>query len=174
MILIVLLGLPLSINLIAQTDSTYWKNMALEVASQLELTFRDRNFKEYAKLNHPKIIEMMGSIEDFSVMMEDQMKQIETEAHIDSVDFGIPFNFVKCDKSINCLLTQTLLMSVSDSFSVKSTVYLLGISEDDGTTWYFLDASNGEEYLDAIVPDRCKYFAVPEKEMSYIRYKRKD
>ena len=173
-IIFLLMLIPLSINLKAQTDSTYWKNMALEVASELELTFRDRNFKAYAQLNHPKLVEMMGTVDDFAQMMEEQMAQIEVEAKIDSIDFGVPFNFVKCEKSINCLLPQTLIMSVSDSLSLKSVVYLLGISEDSGNTWYFIDASNGEEFLDAIIPNRCKIFVIPKKEEEFIRTYKND
>ena len=156
----------------AQSDSTFWKNMALETASDLEMTFRDRDFRAYAKLNHPKLVEMMGTVDDFATMIDEQMKQIEAEVKIDSIDFGVPFNFMKCDNSINCLLPQTLFMRISDTLAIRSTVYLLGVSENGGKTWYFVDATNGEQYLDAIVPNRCKVFAIPNKEQEYIRVKK--
>ena len=156
----------------AQADSTFWKNMALETASDLEMTFREHDFKAYALLNHPKLIEMMGTVDDFATMMEQQMKQIEAEVQIDSIDFGVPFNFMKCDNSINCLLPQTLFMRISDTLAMRSTVYLLGVSENGGKKWYFVDATNGEQYLDAIVPNRCKVFAIPNKEQEYIRVKK--
>ena len=156
----------------AQADSIFWKNMASETASDLEMTFREHDFKAYAQLNHPKLIEMMGTVDDFATMMEEQMKQIEAEVKIDSIDFGVPFNFKKCETSINCLLPQTLFMSISDTLAMRSTVYLLGISENGGKKWYFVDATNGEQYLDAIVPNRCKVFAIPNKEQEYIRVKK--
>ena len=158
----------------AQADSIFWKNMASETASDLEMTFREHDFKAYAQLNHPKIIEMMGTVDDFATMMEEQMKQIEAEVKIDSIDFGVPFNFKKCETSINCLLPQTLFMRISDTLAMRSTVYLLGISENGGKKWYFVDATNGEQYLDAIVPNRCKIFAIPNKEQEYIRVKKKN
>ncbi len=159
-----------SIN--AQSDSTFWKNMALETASDLEMTFREHDFKAYALLNHPKLVEMIGTVDDFSTMMQEQMKQIEAEVKIDSIDFGVPFNFIKCENSINCLLPQTLFMRISDTLAMRSTVYLLGVSENGGKKWYFFDATNGEQYLDAIVPNRCKIFAIPNKEQEFIRVKK--
>jgi hypothetical protein len=167
-----LISLIIYMPLKAQTDSTFWKNMASETASDLEITFREHNFKAYALLNHPKLIEMMGTADDFATMMEEQMKQIEAEVKIDSIDFGIPFNFMKCESSINCLLPQTLFMRISDTLAMRSTVYLLGVSENGGKKWYFVDATNGEEYLDAIVPNRCKVFVIPNKEQEYIRVKK--
>ena len=158
----------------AQSDSTFWKNMASETASDLEMTFRERDFKAYALLNHPKLVEMIGTLDDFANMMEEQMKQIEAEVKIDSIDFGIPFHFMKCETSINCLLPQTLFMRMNDTLAIRSTVYLLGISENGGKKWYFVDATNGEQYLDAIVPNRCKIFAIPNKEQEYIRVKKKN
>ena len=171
-VVLMIISLAFDCDIHAQADSTFWKNMALETASDLEMTFREHDFKAYALLNHPKLIEMMGTVDDFATMMEQQMKQIEAEVQIDSIDFGVPFNFMKCDNSINCLLPQTLFMRISDTLAMRSTVYLLGVSENGGKKWYFVDATNGEQYLDAIVPNRCKVFAIPNKEQEYIRVKK--
>lgn len=155
-------------------DSTFWKNMALETANDLELTFKERDYKRYAKLNHPKLIAMFGTEDDFAKMMEQQMGAIEKEVKIDSIDFGIPFNFLKCDSTINCLLSQTMMMQLGDTLAMRSTVYLLGVSDDSGKTWYFVDASNGAPFLDLIVPRRCKDFTIPDKKQEFIRLTKKD
>ena len=171
-VVLMIISLAFDCAIHAQSDSTFWKNMASETASDLEMTFREHDFKAYALLNHPKLVEMMGTVDDFAKIMEEQMKQIEAEVKIDSIDFGVPFNFMKCDNSINCLLPQTLFMRISDTLAIRSTVYLLGVSENGGKKWYFVDATNGEQYLDAIVPNRCKIFAIPNKEQEYIRVKK--
>lgn len=151
------------------SDSTFWKNMALETANDLELTFKERNYKRYAELNHPKLVAMFGTVDDFAKMMEQQMATIEKEVKIDSIDFGVPFNFVKCDSSINCLLSQSMIMRLGDSIGMRSTVYLLGVSDDVGKTWYFVDASNGAAFLDLIAPRRCKDFIIPDKKQEFIK-----
>lgn len=156
----------------AQTDSSYWKLSALKTAKKLETTFRQHDFRAYALLNHPKLVEMIGTVDDLAAIIEDQMKQIEAEVKIDSIEFGVPFNFMKCERSINCLLPQTLYMQINDSVALRSTVYLLGVSENESDKWYFVDATNGVLFLNAIVPNRCKIYAIPSKEQEYIRAKK--
>ena len=162
---------PLSI--IAQRDSIYWKDNAILRAGELEITFRLKDYKYYASLNHPKLVEMMGGVEKFAQTMDEQMKQIEAEVKIDSMDFGTPFNFMKCDsQTVNCILPQTMTLHISDTMALRSTVYLLGTSEDVGKTWYFLDGSNGALFLDTLVPFRCKTLAIPEREETFLTIKK--
>ena len=158
----------------AQSDSTFWKNMALETANDLELTFKEHDYKRYAELNHPKIVSMFGTMDDFAKMMEEQMAAIENEVKIDSIDFGVPFNFVKCDSAINCILSQTMIMRMGDTLAMRSTVFLLGNSDDNGKTWFFLDATNGASFLDAIVPNRCKMLEIPARKEEFIDLSKKN
>lgn len=167
---IILFFTPLSI--FAQNDSIFWKDYAILRAGELEITFRTKDYKYYASLNHPKLVEMMGGKDKFAQTMEEQMKQIETEVKIDSMDFGEPFNFIKCDTTVNCILPQTMIIRMSDTMALRSTVYLLGTSDDDGRTWYFVDASNGATFLDTIVPFRCKTLVIPEREQEFLTIKK--
>jgi hypothetical protein len=157
----------------AQSDSIFWKDNAVLRAGELEITFRVKDYKYYASLNHPKLVEMMGGTEKFAETLADQMKQLEAELKIDSMDFGEPFNFMKCDSNtVNCILPQTMIVHISDTMAIRSTVYLLGTSEDAGRTWYFLDGSHGAFFLDAIVPFRCKTLVIPEREQALLPIKK--
>ena len=157
------------------SDSLIWKKAALLRAVELENTFKIRDYKFYAQINHPKIVEMMGGSDAFAKTLEEQMKEIEKEVKMDSTDFGVPFNFVKCDSNVvNCILPQTIYIKLQDTLTMKSTVFLLGNSDDNGRTWYFLDASNGSEFLDAVVPKRCKILAIPDKKQEFIRMNKKN
>jgi hypothetical protein len=162
-----------SIPIFAQSDSTFWKDNAVLRAGELEITFKTKDYKYYASLNHPKLVEIMGGTEKFAQTLEEQMKQIEAEVKIDSMDFGYPFNFIRCDSNtINCILPQTMILRISDTMALRSTVYLLGTSDDVGKTWYFLDGSNGAFFLDAIVPFRCKTLVIPEREQEFLTIKK--
>ncbi len=149
-----------------QLDSVYWKESAHVKAIQLEIAFKMRDYRYYAELNHPKIVEMLGGKDKFVSVLSDQMKQVEEEVKIDSIDFGLPFNFSRCDSVVNCLLAQTMFMRLTDTMAMRSTIYLIGHSEDFGREWYFFDASNGAQLLDIVAPKRCKTLAVlpPERE----------
>jgi hypothetical protein len=173
LLILILFTYPLSI--FAQRDTIFWRDNAILRAGELEITFKMKDYKHYASLNHPKLVEMIGGEAAFAKMLEEQMSTLEQSIKIDSMDFGDPYQFTKCDSDsiINCLLPQTMLIRLDDTLTMRSTVYLLGVSEDKGNSWYFLDASNGATYLDALVPNRCKDFIIPERQQAFITEKKK-
>ena len=169
-LLSILLLLPLSIK--AQKDSIFWKNNAMVRAGELEITFKMRDYRYYASLNHPKLVEMMGGIDAFTKTIEEQMTQIEREMKIDSIDFGEPFGFMKCDSVINCILPQTTFLRLNDTMALRATNYLLGTSDDDGNTWFFVDGTIEVAYLDIILPKRCTLLAIPKREEEFLTIKK--
>jgi hypothetical protein len=153
-------------------DTFSWKFNAQLRAYALDSTFKTAAYKDYAQLNHPKLVELMGGVDEFAKILEEQMKQIEAEITIDSMKFEEPYSFIACDSAINCLLPQTMYFRINDSMGMRSKVYLLGNSEDKGMTWYFVDGSNGAMFLDTVLPFRCKTLEIPEKEIKMINIKK--
>ena len=146
------------------SDTLAWQISATKRASELEAFFNLRKWDSYVRYNHPKLIQMMGGVKKMTETVTQQMQTIENEMTIDSFDFGKPKGFVKCDSMVNCLLSQTLVLtSKKDLKSVRVTNFLLGVSEDKGSTWYFIDPDIGSELLDKIVPNKCKNLKIPRR-----------
>ena len=147
-----------------ERDTLVWQLSATVRAGELEAFFNLRKWDSYVRYNHPKLIKMMGGAEKMTETVTQQMQTIESEMTIDSFDFGKPIGFVKCESMINCLLSQTIILtSKKDSKSVRVTNFLLGVSEDEGITWYFIDPDIDAELLDKIVPNKCKNLKIPKR-----------
>jgi hypothetical protein len=158
-------------KMIAQADTAIWRLNAQDQAQRLDSAFKEKNWTRYAKLNHPRLVESMGGEAAFAQIMKDEMHKVDSLVKIDTMYFGTPYFFVSCDSSINCLLPQTMLIELNDTSLLRSRVYLVGSSEDKGRTWYFVDGSNGAEFLDVVIPNRCKNIVIPEKQQAFIRRK---
>jgi hypothetical protein len=161
-------------KMIAQIDTAIWRLNAQDQAQRLDSVFKQKNWTRYAKLNHPRLVEAMGGEAAFAQIMQDEMHKVDSLVKIDTMYFGTPYFFVSCDSSINCLLPQTMLIEMNDTSLLRSRVYLVGSSEDNGRTWYFVDGSNGAEFLDVVIPNRCKNIVIPEKQQAFIRRKESD
>ena len=161
-------------KMIAQTDTAIWRLNAQNQAQRMDSAFKEKNWTRYAKLNHPRLVEAMGGEVAFAQIMRDEMHKVDSLVKIDTMYFGTPYFFVSCDSSINCLLPQTMLIEMNDTSLLRSRVYLVGSSEDHGRTWFFIDGSNGAEFLDVVIPKRCKNLAIPEKQQAFIRRKNED
>ena len=145
-------------------DTLKWQLSAKARADKLEAFFNLRKWDSYVRSNHPKLISSMGGAEKMTETVTQQMQTIESEMVIESFEFGIPTGFVKCDSMINCLLSQTLILSSKkDAKSVRVNNFLLGFSEDEGVTWYFIDPDIGAELLKKIVPNKCKNLKIPKR-----------
>jgi hypothetical protein len=158
-------------KMMAQADTAIWRVNAQDQAQRLDSAFKEKNWTRYAKLNHPRLVEAMGGETAFAQTMQDEMHKVDSMVKIDTMYFGTPYFFVSCDSSINCLLPQTMLIALNDTSMLRSRVYLVGSSEDNGRTWFFVDGSNGAEFLDVVIPKRCKNLAIPEKQQAFIRRK---
>jgi hypothetical protein len=158
-------------KMIAQADTAIWRLNAQDQAQRLDSAFKEKNWTRYAKLNHPRLVESIGGEAAFAQIMKDEMHKVDSLVKIDTMYFGTPYFFVSCDSSINCLLPQTMLIELNDTSLLRSRVYLVGSSEDKGRTWYFVDGSNGAEFLDVVIPNRCKNIVIPEKQQAFIRRK---
>lgn len=174
--ILILIGIIGHFIVFAQAgDTLVWLQSASESAFQLHKSFTERDFEAYAKLNHPKLVEMMGGQDSFANTLYTQMKQIETEISIDSFSFGEPYNFIKKDTILHCTLPQTMVMrSLDSTFHIRSRIYLLGVSDNNGKTWFFLDTTNGAMFLDMVEPRRIRDYEVPEKEQEFIPKEKKD
>jgi hypothetical protein len=171
--IIFLLGMSFLIcgKMMAQADTAIWRVNAQDQARRLDSAFKEKNWMRYAKLNHPKLVQLMGGEDAFAQTMKDEMHKVDSLVKIDTMYFGTPYYFVSCDSSINCLLPQTMLIELNDTSLLRSRVYLVGSSEDKGRTWYFVDGSNGAQFLDEVISNRCKNLVIPDKQQKFIRRK---
>ncbi len=150
----------------SEKDTLIWQLSATVRVGELDAFFNLRKWDSYVRYNHPKLIQLMGGAEKMTETVTQQMKTIELEMTIDSFGFGKPINFVKCDSIVNCLLLQTIVMTQKkDAKSIRVTNFLLGVSEDEGITWYFIDPDIGAELMDKIVPNRCKNLKIPPRKL---------
>jgi hypothetical protein len=172
-VVVALVGM-ISYKMKAQADTAIWRLNAQEQAQRLDSAFKQKNWTQYAKLNHPKLVEAMGGETTFAQIMKDEMHKVDSLVKIDTMYFGTPYAFTLCDSSINCLLPQTMLIALNDTSILRSRVYLVGSSEDNGRTWYFVDGSNGAEFLDVVIPNRCRNLVIPEKQQAFNRRKDDD
>ena len=149
-----------------EKDTLTWQLSASVRSSELDAFFNLRKWDSYVRCNHPKLIKLMGGAEKMTETVTKQMQTIEASMTIDSFEFGKPRDFIKCEGIVNCLLSQTfVLSSKKDAKSVRVVSYLLGVSEDEGITWYFIDPDIGTELLDKIVPNRCKTLKIPPRNL---------
>jgi len=119
------------------------------------------DYKTLADLTHAKGVEAAGGLEKMLERVEAAMEDMKSKGIVlgkSKVD--MPKELTKDNGKIYCVLPTTLGMSIMGK-TITVSAFLLGISEDQGKSWTFLDGNGGEESLRKMLPDLPKSMKFP-------------
>ncbi len=119
------------------------------------------DYKTLADLTHAKGIEAAGGREKMIELVSAAMEDMKAKGVVlgkSKVD--MPKELIKENDQIYCVLPTTLGMSIMGK-TITVSAFLLGISEDQGKSWTFLDGNGGEESLRKMLPDLPKSMRFP-------------
>lgn len=121
----------------AQIDPKNIKSQATE--SSIALVVGD--YPTLVKHTYPKVVEMMGGGEKMIAMVKRGRADLEAQGiKIDTSMVRDPSATVKAGDEIHCLIPQTVILNIPNG-KVRSENYLIGISQDGGKHWYFIDTA---------------------------------
>ncbi len=131
-------------------------------ADEMINAFKTRDWKTFAKYNHPAMLKMMGGKETFESMMTEQMKQIP-DSSIKKLGINRILQVVTTPADMQCVVEQNMTMQLQ-GMEVSALTYLVGESLDAGKTWSFFDASNGGTISPkSIKPNISAEITIPQK-----------
>jgi hypothetical protein len=104
----------------------------------------NKDYPSFVKFTYPKLVEMAGGEQKMVETFEETMKQMEAAGTIIlDVTFGEPTKVIKQGNELQCTIPQLTKLKMNENqLSQKST--LIAISENDGKTWYFINASSDD------------------------------
>ena len=147
-----------SVSLFGQTKN---------IKDQAELTAKALMHDDYEtllKFTYPKVMEMVGGPERMiSLIRNGKVEMKKRGIGFESVTIGEPSKVVIGGKEMLCLIPQTIFMKAPDG-KIRKDSYLLGVSQDNGNHWFFIDTVNlTMENVRLVVPDYNSDLKIPAK-----------
>lgn len=165
--IVVLISLLLgACNGSSKTDDTNKYSLTIvKQANEMGQLLMEHDFRSFARFTHPKIIEMMGGLENMVAIMEKGMVEMESDGtRFLDVTFGEPTAVIKAGNELQCTLSQTISMKVSEGRVVAKSA-MIAIWVDGGTNWVFIDTSGKDiQTLRSLLPDLSMDLFIPETE----------
>jgi hypothetical protein len=155
-LLFLILLLPL--QLLAQ-DTTAFKKQAARFAAA---TFNG-DHKTVIDLTYPALIELSGGREMMQKLITDKIESIRKRG-ITKFDgsVGSPGKFYKAGNQIHCLIPEYIIFKMPKGHYTGQS-YLLGVSDDKGKHWKFLDVGNmPPTILHKLLPNFNNSLVIPE------------
>ena len=144
----------------AQVDTAVIKEQAELTAKALV----NDDYETVIKFTYPKVIELVGErARMISIMKKGKSEMKEQGISFDKVTIGKPSETVIAGDEIHCLVPQTVYMKVPNG-KIKSESQLIGVSQDKGVIWFFIDAVNlNNENVKRVLPNYNFDLILPSK-----------
>lgn len=123
-----------------------------------------KNYPEYIKYVHPKIVAMMGGKQKMVTVLKKTMKDME-EKGISFIEMncGEPSPVISTKATLQCVVPQHIQLK-TEGGKLLTTGYLIAISSNNGKTWHFIDSSSKTlEELKETFPDLSSQIVIPER-----------
>jgi hypothetical protein len=145
-------------------DTTVATDNLKSSAEKMAKLFVAKNYPEYVKYIHPKVMTMAGGHDKMITLIKTSLKQME--------DQGLIIRDLTIGDSMKIIITKTELQSViTEILEIKTQVgrleansYLIATSANKGKTWYFIDT--GDKTLAELktqFPSLSNRLIIPEK-----------
>ena len=148
----------------AQADDAEIKKTAKAKAEECQNALIKGDYEKFADLSHAKVVEAGGGRKKMVESMAAEMKKLKEQGtEFKSVKMSDPSDPVAAGKVLYICVPFTLEIATRNArVAVKSA--FLGISEDGGKSWVFVDAIAGRDSLKRSFPDLPDKLVIPKKE----------
>jgi hypothetical protein len=133
-----LLMVLFSMQAFAQVD----REIILRQAETCANALIEEDYETVVKFTYPKVIELAGGSDKLIAIIKNGKEEMRKQGiKFDEVSFGQPSEVVKAGNELHVLVPQTVVMRLANG-RLKNDTHLLGISQDGGANWFFIDTAN--------------------------------
>lgn len=138
-LLISLFSATLSVQ--AQSDEEL-STLVLKHADSMAQCFIAKDYACFLNYSHPKVIHSMGGYQSALKKTKEEFRKFEEEDGItfEALKFGTPSKMIHAGTELQCIIQQQIEMLLPRGRMTAITT-LIALSEDNGKSWYFTDAS---------------------------------
>jgi hypothetical protein len=131
-------------------------------AQKMGKLFVEKNYSQYVKFVHPKILKMFGGEEKMVEFLKKTIAETESQGFtFKDVTIGEHSELIVSGNEIQSIIPQILELKTKDGRLI-TTSYLLALSPDKGKKWYFIDTGGKTlEELRTIFPSLSSKLIIP-------------
>ena len=122
------------------------------------------NYEVVVALTHPKLIEKLGGEEKAGMVIQEAMEAIKAQGFTFEVQQIDKPSVVRGKESYFSVTSYTLVVTGSGKKVTLKTA-LVGVSEDKGKTWKFVDTGSDND-IEQILPDLPRELKIPKQKQT--------
>lgn len=150
-------------NVFAQSDNNTdisASSVVMRQADSMGYYFVKNDFKNFMKYQHPGFVKLLGGEESLIKTLNDNVKKGIQTLNITNDLLSAP---IISDTTIQCTVQQTTVMKIG-STKLEYISTLVCVSYDNGSNWYFLNASGSPlEIIKQVMPELSSELIIQEQ-----------
>ncbi|MBL7974014.1 MAG: hypothetical protein JNJ85_03825 [Candidatus Kapabacteria bacterium] len=147
------------------TDETVIRKNILSQATTMLKALKSKDYTTFLTFQHPDVIKAVGGDTSFLRFIKEQMAKLNN-TQIVIMEPATIRQVLRIGTTWQCVIDQITEMRMDSTTIISSVVPLIGFS-DDGTTWKFIDASNGAEKVKSVIPSLSNLLYIPYKKNQF-------
>jgi hypothetical protein len=150
-------------------DTVAMKANAKKLVERMNVALAQDNFSTVVDLTHPNVHKMMGGRENMIKVLKVNNDQMKADGFaFESFEIGEPDEpMIVSDQSF-LIVPFVMEMKLPDGH-VRLKSFVIGVSEDKGTNWVFLNGDIDRRKLKRVLPELPDSLKLPEKQKPEIR-----
>jgi hypothetical protein len=150
-------------------DDAKLKQLVKEKGQETSNALVKGDYAKVVDLTFPRVVQLGGGREKMIALLKKGVQDMKSRGiTFRSAKVETPNQIAKAGRSLIAIVPFTLEMRIPQGKATQKS-FLLGISDDDGKSWTFIDGSKlTQENVKMFVPDFPKTVKLPEKQKPVI------
>lgn len=146
------------------SDSVAISNCETQGNMMAKLLF-EKKYDAFIKYMYAPLLKLAGGADNMTRAVKKSMDDLETQGYsFTNISIDKPATIIHTDKTLQCVVMQHIEMKVPGG-RVTSNASLIGISNDNGKNWTFIDTHGADlKTLQKSIPALSNQLSLPEKE----------
>lgn len=161
---IALVALILMCGTAVSADDAAIKKTVKAKAEEMNAAFIKDDFEKVAALTHPKMVELAGGLEKCIAAMKMTIQDLKAKGYVArSVSIDEPSDPVLVG-SVLYIVSPFQLEMTAPNGKLRLKSFSIGVSNDGGTTWGFLNGDLDVKTIKAVLPDLPEQLKLPTRQ----------
>jgi hypothetical protein len=136
--IIVLLVVSICFSNLSFSQNQYAERIKSDCKNMVD-AMKSKNYNLILDYTYPKIIKLGGGREKIFSLIKSSFEKMESEGFIvENQIIEEPQKIFKAGDEFHCIIPKTTIMKTPKG-KVQATYYLLGISNNEGKNWFFIE-----------------------------------
>ncbi len=147
-------------------DDTSLRKLVRDQAEKCSTAFIEGDYETFTDLTHRELVRKAGGRDEMIAQLRANAEELSKRFKVLAVEVGVPEEIAEAGADLVAIVPTVTRMDLPGISEQTHRSFLIGVSDDKGRTWTFLEGSGyDEKSIRKVLPDFPETLELPKIEM---------